>query len=123
MKKYCLKKKSFNEEAEKRILTTQEKEEKITDMLMMGNVPKRYLVETFKVPYLRVLALSMEVETKKRIIELLGEGKLGPKEIANKCGVPIVYVSQIKVKRENERMRRMKLLRGTTEDSPDAERR
>ena len=119
MKKYCLKKKSYNEEVEKRIETTQEKEEQIIGMLMKGNISKQDIAETFGVSFLRVLQLNVEVETKRRIIELLDEGKLEQKDIAEKLGVSVLYVSQIKVKREKERMRRMKLVWGDTEDKPE----
>jgi DNA-directed RNA polymerase specialized sigma subunit len=125
IKKYCLKKKSYNEEVEKRIDTTQEKEEQIIGMLMKGNVSKQDIAETFGVSFLHVLQLNVEVETKRRIIELLDEGKLEQKDIAETLGVSVLYVSRVKVKLEKERMRRMKLVWGDTEDKaedcPDTE--
>jgi Trp operon repressor len=107
MKKYC-----YNEEVEKRIETTREKEEQIIGMLMEGDISKQDIAETFGVSILRVLQLNVEVETKRRIIELLDEGKLEQKDIAETLGVSILYVSRVKVKREKERMRRMKLVWG-----------
>jgi DNA-directed RNA polymerase specialized sigma subunit len=119
MTKYRLKQKSYNEEVEKRIETIQEKEEQIIGMLGEGNISKQDIAKTFGVSFLRVLQLSVDVKTKSRIIKLLNEGKLEPKDIAEKLGISILYVSQVKVKLEKERMRRMKMVFGDTEDKPE----